>query len=157
MFQLRSSAFRHEEAIPSRHTCQGDDLSPPLEWGGAPAATKSFALIVDDPDAPDPAKPRLTWVHWLLYNLPATQRALAEGDGNRETAPAGAHALTHADSLGYHGPCPPIGTHRYYFRLFALDCELPHLGPDARRSALEGAMAGHILDSTVLMGTYIKG
>jgi Raf kinase inhibitor-like YbhB/YbcL family protein len=154
MLELRSSAFQHEGTIPARHTCQGPDLSPPLEWSGAPPGTRSFALIVDDPDAPDPAKPRLVWVHWLLYNLPASLHSLTEGAGNHATAPIGEHALTNDDSLGYHGPCPPIGRHRYYFRLFALDQELPSLGPTARRPDLERAMAGHILGTAVLMGTY---
>lgn len=156
MLELRSSAFQHEQPIPARHTCQGPNLSPSLEWSGEPAGTRSFVLIVDDPDAPDPAKPKLTWVHWLLYNLPAPQHALVEGAGNQATAPAGEHALTHDDSLGYHGPCPPIGRHRYFFRLFALDRELPSLGPSARRPELEQAMDGHILETVVLMGTYEK-
>jgi Raf kinase inhibitor-like YbhB/YbcL family protein len=156
MLALTSTAFRHEAAIPARHTCQGEDLSPPLAWSDPPPGTKSFALIVDDPDAPDPAKPRLTWVHWLLYGLEPTRRSLDEGAGNATRAPEGEHALTHADSLGYHGPCPPIGRHRYFFRLVALDARLPSLGPDARRADLERAMAGHILGTAVLMGTYAK-
>lgn len=156
MFALTSTAFRHEGSIPARHTCQGEDLSPPLAWSDPPRGTKSFALIVDDPDAPDPAKPRLTWVHWLLYDLEPARRSLDEGAGNVAPAPEGEHALTHADTLGYHGPCPPIGRHRYYFRLFALDARLPSLGPKARRPDLERAMAGHILGTAVLMGTYSK-
>lgn len=156
MFTLTSPAFRHEGPIPARHTCQGEDLSPALAWSDPPPGTKSFALIVDDPDAPDPAKPKLTWVHWLLYGLEPTRRALAEGAGNTARAPEGEHALTHADTLGYHGPCPPIGRHRYYFRLFALDTRLPSLGPDARRPDLERAMEGHVLGTAVVMGTYAK-
>lgn len=153
--RLRSSAMREAGEIPPRFTCQGEDLSPPLGWEGEPEGTRSFVLIVDDPDAPDPDRPRLTWVHWILYNIPATVHALDEGAGNRPPA-AGEHALTHADALGYHGPCPPIGRHRYYFRLFALDCLLPSLGPTARRPEVEQAMRGHVLASAEVMGTYRK-
>lgn len=156
MFVLRSSAFHHEGEIPSRYTCEGDELSPPLEWSGSPDGTRSFALIVDDPDAPDPAKPKVVWVHWLLYNLPSAARAIAEGAGNHAQAPAGAHALSQTDELGYHGPCPPIGRHRYFFRLFALDRDLAPLGPTAHRKELERAMEGHVLGTAVLMGTYQK-
>jgi hypothetical protein len=155
MFELHSSAFAHESPIPKRHTCQGEDLSPPLEWSGAPEGTASYALIVDDPDAPDPAAPKRIWVHWLRYNIPSSARALGEGAGNRRPD-AGDEALTDEDTLGYHGPCPPIGRHRYYFRLSALDCALPDLGPAARRRELERAMEGHVLATAVLMGTYRK-
>jgi Raf kinase inhibitor-like YbhB/YbcL family protein len=154
-FTLHSPAFAHEAPIPMRFTCEGDDLSPPLEWSGAPAGTHSFALIVDDPDAPDPAAPRRVWVHWLRYNIPATVQALAESEGNA-TPRAGTEARTDAHTAGYHGPCPPIGRHRYFFRLFALDTELPNLGVDAGRAELDRAMKGHILASAVLMGTYAK-
>jgi hypothetical protein len=112
-------------------------------------------LIVDDPDAPDPAAPRRIWVHWLRYNLPAGTRALAEGEGNRDPS-IGEDARTDAHALGYNGPCPPVGRHRYYFRLFALDTRLPSLGPMAGRAELERAMADHVLGSAVLMGTYAQ-
>ena len=154
MLTLRSPAFEAGAAMPRRHTCEGDDLSPPLAWSDAPAGTETFVLIVDDPDAPDPAAPRRLWVHWLLYNIPAAQRELAEGAGN-QAPPAGAlYAVTDANTPGYHGPCPPIGRHRYYFHLAALDCALPDLGHRARRADLERAMAGHVLATAVLMGTY---
>lgn len=156
MFRLRSPAFAHGAPIPARHTCEGEDLSPPLEWDGAPDGTRSFALIVDDPDAPDPAAPKRVWVHWLLYDLPPTQDALVEGAGNHAMAPSGEHAVTDGNSPGYHGPCPPIGRHRYFFRLFALDAVLPRLGPQARRADLEAAMHGHVLATAELMGTYVK-
>jgi Raf kinase inhibitor-like YbhB/YbcL family protein len=113
-------------------------------------------LIVDDPDAPDPAAPKRIWVHWLLYNIPPHQDALQEGAGNHDRAPAGEHARTDADGLGYHGPCPPVGRHRYYFRLTALDATLPSLGPRARRADLERAMEGHVLATAILMGTYAR-
>lgn len=153
--KLHSPAFEQDAAIPSRFTCEGLDHSPPLEWDGVPPGTRSFVLIVDDPDSPDPAAPRRTWVHWLRYNLPSEQRSVVEGEGNRNPS-AGEDARSDARRLGYHGPCPPVGRHRYYFRLFALDTVLPSLGPMAGRSELERAMAGHVLGSAVLMGTYAK-
>lgn len=156
MFALQSSAFAANGPIPARHTCDGPDLSPPLAWSGAPPGTESFALIVDDPDAPDPAAPKRVWVHWLRYNIPAGATGLAEGAGNREATGEGEHARTDADRPGYHGPCPPIGRHRYYFRLAALDTVLPPLGPRARRADLERAMDGHVLATAVLMGTYAR-
>ncbi len=156
MLILRSSAFEPDAPIPARHTCDGSDLSPPLAWSGAPPETRSFALIVDDPDAPDPDAPKRIWVHWLLYNMPAAQLSLPEGAGNHDMAPAGEHARTDANRLGYHGPCPPVGRHRYFFRLAALDSPLPALGPRARRADLERAMEGHVVATAVLMGTYAR-
>ncbi len=151
---LTSTAFAHEGEIPSLFTCQGDDRSPALAWSGAPAGCKSFVLIVDDPDAPDPAAPKMTWVHWLLYNLPATVTALPEGV--RDALPAGTlQGTTDARSIGYHGPCPPIGRHRYYFKLYALDALLPDLHRPTK-ATLEKAMAGHVLAEAQLMGTYRK-
>ncbi len=156
MLELRSTAFTPDGEIPARFTCEGKELSPPLAWSGVPDGTKSFVLIVDDPDAPDPAAPKLVWVHWLRYNIPATTRSLAEGAGNRPVDGVGEEALTNTDTTGYHGPCPPIGRHRYYFHLFALDRTLPSLGPAARRDELDRAMQGAVLGSAVLMGTYKK-
>lgn len=150
---LSSAAFAPDSSIPVRHTCDGDDVSPPLQWRGAPPGTKSFALIVDDPDAPDPAAPKTTWVHWVLYNLPADSTGLPEG-ATAAQLPAGAHeGLNDWQRTGYGGPCPPIGRHRYVFKLYALDAELPDLHrPDKR--ALEAAMKGHVLGQTQLIGTY---
>ncbi len=153
MFSLHSKAFEPEASIPGRHTCDGPDLSPQLAWQGVPDGTKSFALIVDDPDAPDPAAPKRIWVHWLRYNIPAEENALVEGAGNHPPQ-NGIEAVTDAKKRGYHGPCPPIGRHRYYFRLFALDTLLPDLGPKAVRVDLEKAMRGHVLATATLMGTY---
>lgn len=155
MFTISSPAFEPDAPIPARHTCDGKDLSPALRWSDPPAGTQSFALIVDDPDAPDPAAPKRIWVHWLRYNIPADARALGEGAGNQGEAHVH-EAITDDNSLGYHGPCPPIGRHRYFFRLYALDTMLPALGPKARRAELERAMQGRVLGTAVLMGTYVR-
>jgi Raf kinase inhibitor-like YbhB/YbcL family protein len=156
VFILRSSSFEPDAPIPARHTCDGDDLSPPLTWSDAPVGTQSFALLMDDPDAPDPAAPRRVWVHWLRYNLPPGATYLPEGAGNQPPSGDVREALTDADAPGYHGPCPPVGRHRYFFHLFALDCRLPDLGSRAHRADFEQAMAGHELGLAILMGTYIR-
>jgi Raf kinase inhibitor-like YbhB/YbcL family protein len=150
---LTSSAFTANAEIPSEHTCQGADRSPALAWTGAPAATKSFALIVDDPDAPDPAAPRMTWVHWVLYNLPPDTTALPEAIG--ALPPGTREGLNDWKSTGYRGPCPPIGKHRYFHKLYALDVVLPDLGKPSK-AALEKAMQGHVLAQAELVGTYKK-
>jgi hypothetical protein len=154
-FAIASTAFPPDGPIPARHTCEGDDRSPPLAWSGAPAGTKSFALIVDDPDAPDPAAPRMTWVHWVLYDIPATAAALAEGVAP-SALPAGTReGVNDWGRTGYGGPCPPIGRHRYFHKLYALDAVLGDLGRP-KKAALEMAMQGHVLAQAVLMGTYQK-
>ena len=150
--ELRSSAFAHNGDIPGEHTCEVHDRSPPLAWTGVPAGTKSLALIVDDPDAPDPAAPKMTWVHWVLYNLPPATAALRAG----EPPPSGAReGLNDWQRTGYGGPCPPIGRHRYAHKLYALDTVLPVLQP-ATKAALERAMQGHILAQAELVGHYRK-
>jgi Raf kinase inhibitor-like YbhB/YbcL family protein len=150
--ELTSAAFVSHAEIPTPHTCEGSDRSPPLAWAGAPAGTRTFALIVDDPDAPDPAAPKMTWVHWVLYNIPASVQTIAEGAG----APPGAHeGLNDWKRPGWGGPCPPIGTHRYFFKLYALDASLPDLKPRTK-AALEAAMQGHVLAKAELVGTYRK-
>ncbi|WER50158.1 YbhB/YbcL family Raf kinase inhibitor-like protein [Cupriavidus sp. WKF15] len=152
---LTSSAFAHGDEIPARFTCEGADASPPLAWSGMPAGTASLALIVDDPDAPDPAAPRQTWVHWVLYNLPPQASALAQGVRREELPPGAREGLNDWHRTGYGGPCPPIGRHRYFLKLYALDVALPELGmPD--KAALERAMQGHILAQAELLGTYRK-
>lgn len=154
-FELRSAGFAAQASIPSRYTCEGQDVSPPLEWSGAPAGTKSFALIVDDPDAPDPAAPKMVWVHWVLYNLPASAGALAEGAA-RGGLPAGTReGVNDWKRTGYGGPCPPTGRHRYFFKLYALDRELADLGTPSK-AQLEQAMQGHVLATAELVGTYQK-
>ena len=150
---LTSPAFSNGGEIPARYTCEGNDLSPPLAWSGVPPQAKSLALIVDDPDAPDPAKPQRTWVHWVAYDLPPSVSRLDEG---AKRLPAGARD-GHNDwsRAGYGGPCPPIGRHRYFFKLYALDSVLPDLaGPT--KAKLEAAMKGHIVAHAELVGTYQK-
>lgn len=150
-FTLTSAAFQDGTPIPRRHTCDGDDASPALAWTGVPPGTASLALIVDDPDAPDPAAPRMTWVHWVLYNLPADCEGLAEAVHD---LPAGAlEGVNDWRRAGYGGPCPPIGRHRYFHKLYALDCVLPDL-QQPTKAALETAMQGHVLAETRLIGTY---
>lgn len=156
MFRITSTAFAPDEPIPARFTCDGPGLSPPLAWTSVPEGARSLALIVDDPDAPDPAAPRRTWVHWLLYNLSPSVASLAEGAGNAPPADGAREGVNDSDELGYGGPCPPIGRHRYYFRLYALDTVLADLGDEARRRHLDAAMEGHVLGSAVLMGTYAR-
>ncbi|WP_028585571.1 YbhB/YbcL family Raf kinase inhibitor-like protein [Desulfogranum mediterraneum] len=150
--KLSSSAFFHLSPIPVVHTCDGRDLSPPLSWTGVPPGTKSLALIVSDPDAPDPAAPKMTWVHWVVYNLPGDATGLPQDVG--AALPAGTReGLNDWHRTGYGGPCPPIGRHRYFFRLYALGVVLPDLGRPTK-TALEKAMRGHVLAETELMGTY---
>jgi len=152
--RITSTAFSNQGAIPALYTCEGKDISPPLVWTDVPAGAKSLALIVDDPDAPDPAAPKMTWVHWVLYNLPATYAGLPEGI---KTLPAGTkEGLNDWKRTGYGGPCPPIGRHRYYHKLYALDTVLPDLKAPTK-AQLEQAMKGHVIGEAQLMGSYQKG
>jgi len=152
---LTSTAFPHEGPIPAVHTCQGKDVSVPLAWSDLPAGTRSLALIVDDPDAPDPAAPKMTWVHWVLYNIPPGATGLTEGVKPMALPPGTLEGSNDWGRTGYGGPCPPVGRHRYFFKLYALDVVLPDLGtPDKKR--LERAMKGHVLAQCALMGTYAK-
>ena len=151
-FEIHSDAFAPNGAIPEKYTCEGEDLAPPLAWSGAPAGTRSFALVVDDPDAPDPRAPKMTWVHWVVYDIPAEVAALPEGGA----LPAGArNGQNDWKRPGYGGPCPPIGRHRYFHKLYALDTSLPDLG-EPTKAALERAMAGHVLAIAEVVGTYEK-
>lgn len=151
--EIFSSAFSHGSPIPLKYTCQGQDVSPPLQWSGVPSGTKSLVLIVDDPDAPDPRAPKMTWVHWLLYNLPPEVTELTEGVSE---LPAGTgEGLNDWKRTGYGGPCPPIGRHRYFFKIYALDTVLTDLGQPTK-SHLEAAMAGHVIAQTEVIGTYQK-
>jgi Raf kinase inhibitor-like YbhB/YbcL family protein len=159
-FELTSSTFTHEGEIPLTHTCEGSDLSPHLVWKNAPAGAQSFVIICYDPDAPDPAAPKMTYYHWLLFNIPADTTNLTEGIAN---VPTGTKVgkNSHGDQK-FKGPCPPIGRHRYFFELYALDIKELGLEEGADQEALHKAMGGskagegHILDKTVLMGTYQK-
>lgn len=150
---LTSASFQHNGTIPVRHTCDGQDVSPPLSWTAPPPGTRSLVLIVDDPDAPDPAAPRMTWVHWLLYNIPPATSGLPEGIAPK-SLPAGTLQGTNDWQLsGYGGPCPPVGTHRYFHKLYALDTLLPDL-KHPTKGALEKAMQGHVLAHAELVGLY---
>jgi Raf kinase inhibitor-like YbhB/YbcL family protein len=152
---ITSPAFTHEGPIPRVYTCQGKDISPALAWNGVPAGAKSLALIVDDPDAPDPKAPKMTWVHWVLYNIPVSATGLAEAIAPK-ALPAGTREGTNDwKRTGYGGPCPPIGRHRYFHKLYALDVVLPDLKRPTK-AQLEQAMKGHVLAQAVVMGTYQK-
>jgi hypothetical protein len=155
MFTLTSSAFSNEGEIPSRHTCDGPDLSPPLAWRGTPPAARSLALVVVDPDAPDPRAPRQTWTHWILYNLPADCTRLPEGVSPAEVPAGTLSGTTDFGRTGWGGPCPPIGCHRYYFRLHALTEPLPDLHEPTRQQ-LEQAIGDKVLATAELLGTYRK-
>ena len=147
---LTSPAFSANASIPSRHTCDGDDVSPALQWSGVPSGTKSLALVVADPDAPDPKAPKMTWVHWVLYDVPPDTKGLPEGgrlpSGTRE-------GNNDWGKTGWRGPCPPVGRHRYVHTLYALDTVLPDLGHPSRAKLL-AAMEGHVIGTAELIGTY---
>jgi Raf kinase inhibitor-like YbhB/YbcL family protein len=151
---ITSAAFTHDGAIPTKYTCEGDDISPPLAWSGVPAGTKSLVLIVDDPDAPDPRAPKMTWVHWVLYNLPPSASHLIENAGSH-LPPGTKTGINDWNRASYGGPCPPIGRHRYFHKLYALDNTLAEL-TSSTKTAVEAAMQGHILAQATLMGTYEK-
>jgi Raf kinase inhibitor-like YbhB/YbcL family protein len=151
MLTLTSPAFIAGGSIPAVHTCDGEDVSPPLSWSGVPPETKSLALIVDDPDAPDPAAPQRTWVHWVLYNIPADADGLPQGA--KPLPPGAREGENDWKRSGYGGPCPPVGRHRYFFKLYALDTPLPDLGKPTK-AQLEQAMRGHVLAQAELVGTY---
>jgi Raf kinase inhibitor-like YbhB/YbcL family protein len=152
---ITSPVFEPEGAIPARYTCEGQDVSPPLAFDGVPASAKSLVLIVDDPDAPDPAAPRMTWVHWVLYDLPPASTGLAEAV-RPDALPKGTReGKNDWGRTGYGGPCPPIGRHRYFHKLYALDIVLSDLKQPAK-PAVEQAMQGHIVAQAALIGTYEK-
>jgi len=154
--KIESPAFSQLGEIPSRFTCDGSDVSPPLSWSELPVGTKSLALIVDDPDAPDPKAPKMTWVHWVVYNLPKDGGGLLEAV-KIDSLPAGTkQGLNDWKRIGYGGPCPPIGQHRYFHKLYALDIVLPDLGLPSK-AKLEQAMQGHILAKAELVGVYQRG
>ena len=150
-FELASVLIGPGQPIPAQYSCDGENLSPPLDWGEPPGGTQSFALIMDDPDAPGG-----TWVHWVLYNIPADVRGLQENIASEVQFPDGSqHGLNSFGQPGYGGPCPPSGIHRYFFKLYALDVALS-LGENADREQVLAAMEGHVLAETELMGTYSR-
>ena len=149
--KIETSAFSAGQPIPQRFTCDGADASPALSWSEAPQGTKSFALIVDDPDAPAG-----TWVHWVIFNLPAQTHALPEGVPQTDSAAGGTQGRNDFGKIGYNGPCPPPGKpHRYFFKLYALDATLD-LKPGAKKAEVERAMQNHVLAHSELMGTYAR-
>lgn len=151
---LTSPAFKPDGGIPAEYTCDGKDISPELNWSGVPADAQSLVLIVDDPAAPDPAAPKMTWVHWVLYNIPATATGLAKAIQDDAGLPQGTlQGLNDWKRTGYGGPCPPVGRHRYFHKLYALDTVLPDLRQPAK-AKVEQAMQGHVIEQAVLMGTY---
>lgn len=150
---INSPAFESSGAIPQRYTCDGDGRSPPLHWSGVPDRARSLVLVVEDPDAPDPAAPKRVFTHWVLYNLPANSEGLAEGIDAVDLPTGTREGRNDWQRSGYGGPCPPIGRHRYFFRLIALDTNLPDLGTPSKAD-LEVAMANHAIESAELVGTY---
>ena len=155
VFVLTSSAFAAGEPIPVQYTCEGANVSPPLRWNGAPVGTRSLALIVDDPDAPDPAAPRMTWVHWVLYDLPPGAGSLPEAIAAEKLPTGTLQGRNDWQRTGFGGPCPPRGRHRYIHQLYALDTVLGDLEKPTK-AQLRRAMAGHVLGKAVLIGTYQK-
>lgn len=149
--RITSSAFQDQGEIPTRYTCDGEDASPPLSWSGVPDGSRSLVLIVDDPDAPDPSAPKMTWVHWILYNLPPGSSGLSESVSS--LPPGTLEGTNDWKRSGYGGPCPPIGRHRYFHKLYALDTVLPDLG-EPTKAKLEQAMKGHVIEEAELIGTY---
>jgi Raf kinase inhibitor-like YbhB/YbcL family protein len=152
---ITSPSFPGGGEIPERHTCEGKDISPELRFDGVPQGAKSLALVAHDPDAPDPKAPKIDWVHWIVYNLPPSTRALPEGVREADLPQGTLLGMTDFKKAAYGGPCPPIGRHRYFFVLYALDAALPDLGTPTRQQ-LERAIAGHVLGKAELMGTYQK-
>jgi len=154
-FRLTSASFAAGKDIPQRHTCEGADVSPPLAWNGAPQGTKSFALVIDDPDAPDPNAPKTTFVHWVLYDVPANVTTLPEAVTPASLPKGAREGKNDFKQVGYKGPCPPVGEHRYFHKVYALDVVLPDLQqPD--KAKLEDAMRGHVLNQAILIGKYQK-
>ena len=149
--KLTSTAFSHEGAIPKVHTCEGQDVSPPLAWSGVPANAKTLVLIVDDPDAP-----KMTWVHWVLYNIPPSANGLPQGVSPKQLPASTLQGVSDFNRTGYGGPCPPVGRHRYFHKLHAFDVVLPDL-KKPRKQHVEKAMKGHVIEQAVLIGTYQKG
>ncbi len=155
MLAILSPVFDNGAPIPIEYTCEGRDISPPLQWAGVDRNARSLVLIVDDPDAPDPAAPKMTWVHWIVYDIPPSVTGLPADVDHHDLPRGGKEGLNSWDRTRYGGPCPPIGRHRYFFKLYALDKTLSFSGlPD--KDAVLAAMEGHVLQHAQLMGTYQK-
>ena len=152
---LKSSAFENGAEIPARYTCSGADVSVPLSWEGVPETARSLTLIIDDPDAPDPSAPKMVWVHWVLCNIPADINGLAEHVTSTTLPPGAVEGLNDWHRLGYGGPCPPVGRHRYFHKLYALDTVLDELHQPTKTD-VEAAMQGHIVAQAELIGTFQK-
>ena len=152
---ITSSAFANGGEISAKYTCQGNDIAPPLQWTGVPGDAKSLVLIVDDPDAPDPDAPRMTWVHWVLYNIPPEAAGLPAGASSADLPPGTLEGQNDWKRIGYGGPCPPIGRHRYFHKLYALDTLLPDLKKPTK-AAVESAMKGHVIEHAEVVGTFEK-
>lgn len=150
---LTSPAFAHNDMIPVQFTCDSQDLSPALTWSSIPEGTKSLVLIVDDPDAPDPAAPKMTWVHWVLYNIPPHISGLTENITPAQLPAGTLEGINDWKRTGYGGPCPPIGVHRYFHKLYALDTILPDLSQPTK-AQLEQAMQDHVIGHVELIGRY---
>ncbi len=155
-FELTSPSFPAMGEIPRRHTCEGEDVSPDLRWSGVPEGAKSLVLVVDDPDAPDPAAPKMTWVHWVLYDIPPDATGLPEAVPAAKLPAGTQQGQNDWKRTGYRGPCPPIGRHRYFHKLYALGEPLGDLGQPTK-AELERAMRGKVLAQAELVGTYEKG
>ncbi|MGD9007494.1 MAG: YbhB/YbcL family Raf kinase inhibitor-like protein [Desulfobacteraceae bacterium] len=153
---ITSSAFEDGGAMAAKYTCEGPNISPPLTWSGVPDGARSLALIVDDPDAPDPAAPKMTYVHWVLYNLPVDCGGLKEGTTFGDLPPGTLEGTNDWQRTGYGGPCPPIGRHRYFHKLFALNVVLDDL-KEPTKDVLLAAMEGHVIAQAQIVGTYQKG
>ena len=153
--KIESNQFQEGGEIPSTYTCEGSDNSPPLSWADIPANAASLVLIMDDPDAPDPMAPKMTWDHWVLYNIDPASNGLGENVSDNQLPVGTEVGLSSWNKHKYGGPCPPIGRHRYFFHLYALDIILPSL-EEATSKAVRDAMAGHVVEQAVLMGTYQK-
>ena len=152
---LRSKAFTDGGEIPTKYTCEGEDIAAPLEWEGVPEEARSLVLIIDDPDAPDPKAPKMTWVHWVLYSIPPDTSGLPEGAVSADLPPGTKEGLNDWKRTGYGGPCPPIGRHRYFHKLYALDTVLKGMDRPTK-AQIEAAMRGHVIAKTELVGTYEK-
>jgi len=152
---LKSTSFNQGEAIPVKYTCEGQGISPPLIWQGVPESARSLVLIVDDPDAPNPQAPKMTWVHWVLYNIPVDAHALTEDVSSLALPPGTEQGLNDWNKFGYGGACPPIGRHRYFHKLYALDTVLNSMY-EPTKAQIEVAMKGHVIAVAELVGTYEK-